>query len=127
MWCKIRINNMEHNKDLPNYDFGTPEDSLEQFESSLSKAAKNQKIPAKTAEKLDKALKKLSLDVQPPTPTSSMKSRYEKAWTKIYGEQKDWRKKEIDNFIKAGIFGDNRWDTDFVKQVMELAESDKPL
>lgn len=69
-------------------------------------------------------------DCENPT-TSSSKSentvvRYKSAWKKVYGNLPIWRQKEIDNQLKTGSLTNKDWDTDFVRQVIALAESDDP-
>jgi hypothetical protein len=49
-------------------------------------------------------------------------NRYELAYHKILQDMPPWKKKAIEEDIKEKK--DNRWVNEFVKQVVELAESD---
>ena len=57
----------------------------------------------------------------------STAERYKAAWKKVYDQQKEWRRNEIDKSLKDGTFGEKHWDDDFVQQVTSLAESDDLL
>jgi hypothetical protein len=105
--------NFDGKSDLPKSE------SMEKIKSSIDKLASK-------IEKSKPAPKKISPAKQ-EVITLSMGERYKRAWTKTYDKQQEWRKKEIDNSKKDGTFGIKDWDDDFVKQVVELAESDNFL
>lgn len=119
---------METNEDLPPKNFKTPEDVTE-FESLMAKASKGQKLPKKDAEKLKKALDKLTKELKKiedikPVVETTMAELYKKAWDVVYKKQQGWRQKEIDTSLKSGRLSDREWDDDFVREVISLAESD---
>ncbi len=65
----------------------------------------------------------------PPKNTidTNMKDRYSKAWKVMYDKQAQWRKDEIDESMKHKLFGNKRWDTEFINEVIKLAESEQIL
>lgn len=102
------------------HDFKTPDDVTE-FESKIAKEAANS-IPTKDKAKLEKAVK----EKKKTTIDFSMVDRYANAWKRLYSKLPKWRQNEIDNQLKTGKLGNKDWDTDFVRQVAALAESDDP-
>lgn len=104
---------MEHN-------FKTPDDVTE-FESQMAKNAKV--LPTKDKAKLDKAIADKKLE---KVAGLSMADRYERAWKRLYSKLPKWRQNEIDIQLKCGKLSDKDWDTDFVRRVADLAESDDP-
>ena len=118
---------METNEDTPPNSFNSPEDVTE-FESKMSKLSKTKSIPKKDAEKIKKALDKLSKSVNKltdiaPVIEKTSANLYRNAWGVVYGKLDRWRQKEIDTTLKSGKLSDRDWDDDFVKRVIELAES----
>lgn len=101
-------------------DFNTPDDVTE-FESKMAKEA-SKSISTKDKAKLEKAVK----EKKNPTVNISLSDRYANAWNRLYSKLPKWRQNEIDNQLKTGTLSDKDWDTDFVRQVAALAESDDP-
>lgn len=110
-----------------------PDNSMKEFESSISKKAKGEPLTsengAKLAKALDKFIKKLEevevrkvdLKPLPPVKPALKANAYKIAWDMQYAKLPDWRKREIDGFIKSGDT-DNRFYTDFVNSIIETAE-----
>jgi uncharacterized protein (DUF1697 family) len=99
------------------HDFKTPDDVTE-FESQMAKNAKS--LHPNDKKKLEKAVK----EKKQFTAALSMAIRYENAWKSVYSKLPKWRQNEIDNQLKSGRLSNKDWDTDFVQQVVVLAESD---
>jgi len=57
-------------------------------------------------------------------PESTMAEKYRSAWMVVYYKKEKWRQQEIDRTLKSGKLSDEGWDTDFVKEVIQLAERD---
>lgn len=55
---------------------------------------------------------------------STMADKYRDAWMVVYYRKQKWRQQEIDRTLKSGKLSDEGWDTDFVREVILLAESD---
>jgi desulfoferrodoxin (superoxide reductase-like protein) len=107
------------------HDFKTPDDVTE-FESKMAKeASKIKVIPAIDKAKLEKAIKEGKTKKIGFVPIT-MAERYAISWKNVYAKLTEWRQKEIDNQLKSGKLSDKDWDTDFVQQVIALAESDDP-
>lgn len=103
-------------------DDSTPTLKKNDLTQFLSKTEKESRTLKKTTvtEKLASSIKKLKKEVA--TPTMSEAEKYKKAWDTIYNGLKGWRKQEIDEQLKTGKLSDSRADTDFVQQVINLAE-----
>jgi hypothetical protein len=67
---------------------------------------------------------KPTIDVESVTSSAD---RYRKSWNRVYSDCSEWRRNEIDNDLKDGILEDNRWNDDFIQQVIALAESEVNL
>ena len=102
------------------HDFKTPDDVTE-FQSKMAKEALKT-ISSKDKAKLEKAVK----EKKKTTVDLSMVDRYANAWKRLYSKLPKWRQNEIDIQLKCGRLSDKDWDTDFVRQVADLAESDDP-
>lgn len=102
------------------HDFKTPEDVTE-FQSKMAKEA----FSAKDKAKLEKAVKEGKTKKVGFIPIS-MAEQYVMAWKNVYAKLPKWRQNELDNQLKTGRLSDKDWDTDFVRQVVALAESDDP-
>lgn len=100
------------------HDFKTPDDVTE-FESKMAKEALKA-ISPKDKAKLEKAVK----EKKKTTVDLSMADRYANAWKRLYNKLPKWRQNEIDIQLKCGRLSDKDWDTDFVRRVADLAESD---
>lgn len=100
------------------HDFKTPDDVTE-FQSKMAKEAAKV-IPPKDNDVLEKLVKKNKTSAVNP----SMADKYANAWKRLYNRLPKWRQNEIDIQLKSGKLSDKDWDTDFVRQVADLAELD---
>lgn len=100
---------MEPNFKIPN--------EVTEFESKMAKEA------VKTISQNDKKPDESAKD---KGGRLSMEDQYANAWKIVYNKLPKWRQNELDNQLKSGKLSDKDWDTDFVQQVIALAESDDP-
>lgn len=108
----------------------TPNEEIPHFKSAFQKESEKN-----SSEKLKDSLDRLTanLDKKNIVTTTknpkvvTMKERYEKAWEIVFKRLPEWRQKELTESKKDGTFGVKDWDTDFVRQVAALAESDDLL
>jgi len=70
--------------------------------------------------KIEKSFDTVVLKNKEEKPVSK-NNIYKAAWDKVYNSYPDWRKREIDGFIKSGEL-DNKFYTDFVQQIIATAE-----
>ena len=103
------------------YNLTPPQKKKGEPESLLSKQAKKMKSvkppsPPPVTEK--------KIESEPPkNKPLSMADKYSAAFMKVYLSKQEWRRKEIDRSLKSGKLSDERWDTDFVREVIQLAEA----
>lgn len=96
----------------------TPPQKKDEPESLLAKQAGKMKS-VKSPSPLSSTTEKKNEKNKPP----SMAEKYSDAFMKVYLSKQEWRRKEIDRSLKSGKLSDERWDDDFVKEVIQLAEA----
>jgi hypothetical protein len=125
------------NDDYPDYEKDESNEDecpnrIDKLESATSKNAKElEKLNDEMIGRLSKENKpKLKVEREKKVTILSIKQiadRYRKAWNICHKNLPNWKKTVFEASIRDKTFGNHRWDDEFAKQVISLAESDDPL